>query len=130
MILKNILSTLIYVIILGLVSFYTNLFIVQRVASTVNTQELSLAYFGNAVMAFAIVALMYLLQKRFKEQLGFVFMATSVLKFAFFFIVFYPRYHADGHMTKQEFLIFFVPYLIFLIFEIVVLSRFLNRIDD
>jgi hypothetical protein len=61
--------------------------------------------------------------------LGFVFMMGSFVKFAFFFVFFYPTYHSDGIITRQEFLSFFVPYVICLIAETLTSIRLLNRLD-
>lgn len=129
MIFKRILTTLVYIIILSVFTFYINLFVIQYFELAVGYQDLVFAYFGNAIMAFLVVAIMFFLEKKYKDQLGFVFMATSFLKFLLFFLFFYPGYNADGVVSKQEFLVFFIPYFIFLIFEITVLSRFLNKID-
>jgi len=88
-----------------------------------------LSYTINTVLAIGIFALLFFLKEKYKSQLGFLFMAGSALKFAVFFIVFQPIYRLDGEVSRLEFLAFFVPYVLCLIFETFSLSKLLNRLD-
>ncbi len=53
-------------------------------------------------------------------------MFGSFLKFAFFFIFFYPSYQADGDITRLEFMAFFIPYIFSLLIETMSLITLLN----
>jgi len=88
-----------------------------------------LSYIVNLVLVIAIFGILYLLKEKYKSQLGFLFLAGSLLKFVVFFILFYPFYKLDNTITKLEFAAFFVPYLIGLILESVSLSKWLNKLD-
>ena len=57
-------------------------------------------------------------------------MGGSFLKFAVFFVVFYPSYKADGDIQKVEFAAFFVPYVLALIVETYFASKMLNQMSD
>lgn len=87
------------------------------------------SYMVNAFLAAAIYISLYILQKRLKNQIGFLFMGGSFLKFIFFFIIFYPGYSADDDMNKVEFSAFFVPYAISLIVETVFMAKMLKKMD-
>ncbi|MFL1010620.1 hypothetical protein [Flavisericum labens] len=87
------------------------------------------SYVVNLVLIVVIFGVLYLLKEKYKSQLGFLFLAGSVLKFAVFFIAFYPYYKFDNEITKQEFAAFFVPYAIGLFLESVSLSKWLNKIQ-
>jgi hypothetical protein len=87
------------------------------------------SYVVNAFLAAAIYISLYILQKRLKNQIGFLFMGGSFLKFIFFFIIFYPEYSADDDMNKVEFSAFFVPYAISLIVETVFMAKMLKKMD-
>jgi hypothetical protein len=87
------------------------------------------AYLVNLILIISIFGILYLLKEKYKSQLGFLFLAGSLLKFAVFFIAFYPFYKQDGMITKLEFVAFFVPYVLGLILETVSLSKWLNRLD-
>lgn len=87
------------------------------------------AYLINLVLVIIIFGSLYLLKDKQKNQLGFLFIGGSALKFAVFFIVFYPGYKADGHISKLEFAAFFVPYALGLIVETISLVKWLNKMD-
>ncbi|ULC59775.1 hypothetical protein MBM09_02070 [Flaviramulus sp. BrNp1-15] len=88
-----------------------------------------LSYVVNLILIIVIFGALYLLKEKYKSQLGFLFLAGSFLKFAIFFILFYPFYKIDNVITKLEFAAFFVPYVVGLILESVSLSKWLNKLD-
>lgn len=81
-------------------------------------------------MASGVITILFLLSKKFKDQLGFVFMSSSIFKFITFFILFYPEYNEDGELTRTEFFTFFIPYTVCLIVESIIISKFLREIDS
>ena len=87
-----------------------------------------LSYVLNFVLAVAIFTALYLLRIRFKDQIGFLFMGGSMLKFVCFFIIFYPGYRADGDISNLEFAAFFVPYLLCLLLETIFTAKMLNTL--
>jgi hypothetical protein len=91
--------------------------------------QLFLSYFINMVLALAIFFTLYGLRNKYKNQIGFLYMGGSFLKFLVFFIVFYPGYRMDGDVTRSEFASFFVPYLICLVLETVYTAKILLRKD-
>ncbi len=86
------------------------------------------SYVINALIAIGIFGGIYALKNKYKESLGFLFIAGSFLKFIVFFLVFYPKYKSDGIVTKVEFFAFFIPYIIALILETYSLSKWLNKL--
>ncbi|WP_242083721.1 hypothetical protein [Aestuariivivens sediminis] len=89
-----------------------------------------LSYSVNLLLVIGVFGFLYVLRKKYKSQLGFLFLAGSVLKFAVFFILFYPFYKQDQVISKLEFASFFVPYLVGLVLETFSLGKWLNRIDE
>lgn len=92
--------------------------------------EIVSSYIINALLVIAVFGLLYFFRNKFKNQLGFLFLFGSALKFAVFFIVFFPIYKSDGVITKQEFYAFFVPYILGLILETYLLSKWLNKLSN
>ena len=88
------------------------------------------SYGINLLLAAAIFFPLYMYRQRFKHQIGFLYMAGSLLKFLVFFIVFYPVYKMDGHMDTLEFAAFFVPYTICLVIETVFTSKMLHKLES
>jgi hypothetical protein len=87
------------------------------------------AYIINLILAFLVIYVLFILKKRLKDQLGFVFMVASLFKFVAFFILFYPKYNSDGDLSQLEFFTFFIPYAVCLTLECIVLSKILNGLD-
>ncbi|MDL5510227.1 DUF6168 family protein [Arenibacter sp. M-2] len=85
-----------------------------------------LAYLLNVVLALIIFSVLYWFREKWRDQIGFLFLGGSMLKFLFFFLVFYPFYSADGNMQSLEFTTFFVPYLVCLLLETIFTARMLN----
>ena len=90
--------------------------------------KILLAYILNYALALGIYCLLYFLRFKLKNQLGFLFMAGSFLKFVFFFIFFYPTYKIDGNINNLEFSSFFIPYIICLIIETSALIQLLKNL--
>ncbi len=85
------------------------------------------AYIVNFLMATAIYIGLFIFQKKYSEQLGFLYLGGSFIKFILFFIFFYPYYKADSELTTSEFMAFFIPYAISLIFETLGVIKFLKK---
>jgi len=94
-----------------------HLFILNELGLPMWGNKILLAYAVNYILALAIYGALYLLQEKMTSQLGFLYMGGSLLKFLFFFILFYPSYKLDGEMSNAEFGAVFIPYSISLILE-------------
>lgn len=84
------------------------------------------SYIINTVLAIAIFIFLYTFRNKYKDQLGFLYMAGSLLKFAVFFIFFYPTYKLDTKISGLEFAAFFTPYILCLFLETLSLIKLLN----
>ena len=116
------------VILLTLV-FTIHLVVLNTFQFSLFENRIVLSYIVNLVLIIVIFGILYLLKEKYKTQLGFLFLAGSFLKFAVFFILFYPFYKLDNIITKLEFAAFFIPYVTGLILESVSLSKWLNKLD-
>ncbi len=104
-----------------------HLFVLNALQLPLYDNKILLAYSVNYMLAVAIYGALYLLQDRMTAQLGFLYMGGSLLKFLFFFILFYPSYKLDGDMSNTEFAAFFIPYSICLILETSGIIKFLKK---
>lgn len=128
--LKNLLTNCLLVIIAAVIGFFIHLLINNTIIHTIETSQIIFSYAINIAMACGVIIILFLFQRKLKNQLGFIFMGASMVKFIIFFLVFYPEYNADGNLSRLEFFIFFIPYVICLITESIILSKFLNSLDD
>ena len=115
-------------ILLGIV-FFIHLGVLKALSLPVFDNRIVLCYLINFVLIIIVFGILYLFKEKYKSQLGFLFLAGSFLKFIIFFIVFYPFFKMDNHISKLEFAAFFVPYSIGLILETISLSKWLNKLE-
>jgi len=104
-----------------------HLFILHSLSYPLWEDRILLSYIINFLLAFLILFTIFSLRNTFREQLGFIFMGGSLLKFLFFFLLFYPVYKADGEASGYEFAAFFVPYLTCLLIEFPDLIKILRN---
>jgi len=117
------------VTLLLVVAFFIHLVILKMLQLPLFDNKIVLSYVVNLVLVIVIFGALYLLKDKYKDQLGFFFIAGSTLKFGVFFIVFYPFFKEDGLITKLEFASFFAPYGLGLILETFSLTKWLNKLD-
>jgi hypothetical protein len=117
------------VILLLVVAFGIHLGVLKFLNLPLFENKIIASYIINLTLVIVVFGVLYLLKDKYTSQLGFLFLTGSFLKFAVFFIVFYPFYKEDGEITKLEFAAFFVPYVLGLILETVSLSKWLNKVS-
>lgn len=127
---NHFLSFSLKVIILLAVVFGIHILVLNYSDLPLYENRIVLSYIVNLILVITIFGALYLLKNKYKSQLGFLFLFGSALKFAVFFILFYPFYKLDGTISKLEFAAFFVPYVCGLILETTSLSKWLNAIDE
>lgn len=103
-----------------------HLLVLNAMEAPLFNNMITASYICNVLMAGGIYATLYFLRKKFRNQIGFLFMGGSFLKFAIFFIIFYPVYKEDGQISRMEFATFFVPYVACLIIETMGVKSFLQ----
>lgn len=110
-----------------LVAFSLQIVIFKQINLEPDFKLIILSYILNFLLAFLIVATLSIYINKLKSYIGFLFMFGSLLKFAVFFIWFYPIFKMDGDINGFEFSVFFLPYFICLLFETFELSKMLNK---
>ncbi len=107
--------------------FSCHIFILHHLGFPLFENRIIAAYVLNYILAIGIYFTLFLLKTKMADQLGFLYMAGSLVKFLFFFLFFYPYYKLDGGLDSLEFAAFFSPYLISLIFETLGVIEFLKK---
>lgn len=90
---------------------------------------LAVSYLFNFAMAYGIVTALYMVRFRMKQQIGFLFIGGSFLKFLVFFLFFYPSFTADDTISRAEFSSFFVPYFLALAAETYFTASMLKNLE-
>jgi len=108
-------------------AFALHLVLLQNANLPVFENKIIASYVINTLLTIGIVFLIFKLKKKYTNQIGFIFLGSSFVKFLVFFMVFHGAYKADGNIETLEFLAFFIPYSICLILETTSLSKWLNE---
>ena len=111
----------------ALIGFVMHLLFIQLFSLNIGHNSVLMAYATNAILAGLILTALMRLPNRLQGSLGFLYLGGSLVKFAVYFVFFYPIYKEDGELSKAEFATFFVPYVLCLVVETTVLVRKLNR---
>lgn len=114
------------IIVLSIV-FGIHIFVLYQLGLPLFDDLIVASYLVNCSLALVIYLSLFLLKNKMSEQIGFLYMGGSFVKFLFFFIFFYPYYKLDGGLDSLEFAAFFVPYAISLIFETLGVMEFLKK---
>ena len=109
------------------IAFAAHLFLLYNAELPLFENKISASYIINTLLTIGIVFLLFKLKEKYTNQLGFLFLGSSFVKFLTFFIVFHAAYKADGNIETLEFLAFFIPYSLCLILETIYLSKWLNE---
>ena len=118
--------SLVLIIVLVIV-FAIHITVLQQLQLPLFENKIIAAYLVNGALALIIYLLLLLLKDKMSEQIGFLYMGGSFIKFLCFFLFFYPYYKLDGGLDSTEFVAFFVPYVISLIFETLGVIEFLKK---
>ncbi len=116
-------------IVLLLISFGLHILVLSQMEEPIFDNLIVRSYVVNGLLAAIIFMLLYKFREKLKNQIGFLFMGGSLLKFLFFFLLFYPTYKADGDMSGFEFGAFFIPYAVALFLETFYTSRMLKNLE-
>ncbi len=85
------------------------------------------SYTVNYILAILIFSSLFLLQNKYEQILGFVFMGGSFFKFTVYFIFFNPVFRKNGDVSAIEAASFLIPYIVCLILETIALVKLLNN---
>ena len=103
--------------------FYVVIFLLHFQLEPEHKIFLIKSYLLNILMAIsAILLLGYGVAKK-RSNLYEIYFLTVIIKLGVYVIFFYPNLKLDGIILKEEFFIFFIPYLVGLISEIFLLIR-------
>ena len=109
------------------VAFAIHMLVNKLMSIPLFQHQILVSYAINTALAAGIFWGLTSLKKKYNTQIGFLFLASSIVKFLVFFLVFYGPYKADGEIVLLEFTSFFIPYTICLVLETFFLSKHLNK---
>ncbi len=111
------------------VAFGSHLLVLDYLDKPLFANKIILAYMVNVVFGIVIFIFLFLMRQKIKNQIGFIFIFASPIKFLLFFALFYEPYMADEVFSKIEFFTLFIPYILTLVIEVFSLSLWLNKME-
>ncbi|WP_460220460.1 DUF6168 family protein [Psychroserpens sp. MEBiC05023] len=115
-------------VIFGAYMVHTNVFVDFASSSPIQLEAL---YGFHTVFTFLLTLSLSLLlfNNKFKDQIGFLYLASMVLKLLLFCIIFKKYIFNDNSFTNIESFNILIPMLLALFFEMLFLSKLLNNFD-
>ena len=124
---KNTLSFGLKLLILLLIVFGIHVLINYNTLALWSDHLIIESYLTNYLLVLISYLIILFFKERKSDNLGFIFIGGSILKFAIYMLFFNPSYKADGIVIPAEYSSFLVPYIIALVYETSLLVRILNR---
>ena len=100
-------------------------FLLHSYLDSTHKTVLKVSYLGNFLMTTFVFSALNLASKRFFNQLGFLFLGGTFLKFIVYYTFLKP-YFSTVNNQSVAFVLFFVPYTIASILEVISLIKLLN----
>jgi hypothetical protein len=125
---KKPLSKYLVFLLVLLVFYLGQLILFKKLHINIAQRQTTIAYLINITVVILFFLFVDFFKNKFKNQIGFGFMLSGLLKFVLFFIFLYPVFNKDSVFSKQEMFAFFIPYSISLIYETLVVSKILNNL--
>lgn len=85
------------------------------------------SYSANFVLGIIVFVVIELFKKKHTNIIGFIFLGGSLFKFLVYFLYILPILTSTGELTKFKFLVFYIPYFICLMLELLFLVLLMNK---
>jgi len=125
---KSILSFLLKLLGLSIVLFAVHYYILVQFFEVDLSLPLWLIYAFNAILVFIIFSVIKFYSKNKDNDLLKYFLGLSLIKMILVIILLLPLFLKKSEHTQLEVFNFFIPYFLFLAFEIFSLNKFLQKI--
>lgn len=112
------------------IAFPIHGYIQTLTGSTFLGNHLAEDYTFNALFALGFFTITEWRKKQLGAYLGYAFLFSSVLKFILFLTLLFPSYKIDNKLRSADFVAFFVPYALCLIYETLAMVKRLKAADS
>ncbi len=120
---KNLLRFFVIFLVFLTVSYFAHTWLIRFFSFNSDPFILKTSYIFNSVYAIGLIITIFILRKKFKDQIGFIFLAGSFIKLGVFVAI---TKLSSIEVDKSVFLDFFIPYAISLVLEVYYVSKILN----
>lgn len=85
------------------------------------------SYSANFILGIIVFVVIEIFKKKHTNIIGFIFLGGSLFKFLVYFLYILPILTSTGELTKFKFLVFYIPYFICLMLELLFLVLLMNK---
>jgi hypothetical protein len=125
---KSILNFILKLLVLSIVLFAIHYYILVQFFDVNLLLPLWLIYTFNATLVFIVISVIKFYSKNKDKDLLKYFLGLSFIKMVLVIILLLPLFLKKSDHTQLEVFNFFIPYFLFLAFEIFSLNKFLQKI--
>lgn len=125
---KRILVFTVIVILLFLVSYFTNQYLVETNNSVLQFPLLNV-YLFLAIATLVIYVLIELVIKHLPNESGYLYLALTMVKMGIFVLLFQESIFSEQPLSKSDKFSLVIPFFIFLLAEAIAVAKLLNAKD-
>ncbi|MCH9661967.1 MAG: hypothetical protein K0U54_13775 [Bacteroidetes bacterium] len=109
--------------------YFTHITLLSRIAAVSPISITSLyLFFGGFSLALCVLLFLLLKTKKFKDQLGFLYLVSVALKIGIFCAVFSKQIFSEVSFTNTQSLNLLIPMFLMIGLEVFFISRLLNNL--
>lgn len=122
---KRILFFTVTAVVLYLISYYTNAYVLssKEITTSFSLHSVYLFHVAAAIIVYSIIELV---AEKLPNQAGYAYLASIFLKIGFFVLIFQDTIFTNDNLTKPERISLVIPLFLFLITEAIGVSKLLN----
>jgi len=124
---KSIINLVLKLLGFGIVLFGAHYYILSHIFDDTLVVPLWVIYVFNATMVFVVFSILKHNSKDKSKDMLKLFLILTIVKMALAIILLLPLFLKKSDHTQLEVFNFFIPYFLFLIFEIFSLNKFLQK---
>ncbi|WP_396597649.1 DUF6168 family protein [Dokdonia sp. R86516] len=94
-----------------------------------NLRDVYIFHLSLSLFIVLLFELIIYFLKEFKDQIGFLYLGSIVLKMMLFFVIFRELLSTSLQLSKTDKLSLLIPIAIFIIYEVMIVVKMLNRAD-
>jgi len=116
-------------ILLSLIGYYTHIFLFPNITieSPIPLSKVY-AFFTGYALAVCVQLLVLSKTEKFKDQLGFLYLVSIVLKMILFFVAFRKQIFTEGSFTNTEGINLLIPIVLTLFLEVFFMRKLFKNI--
>jgi len=124
---KSIVNLLLKLLGFSIVLFGVHYYIISLLSINILVLPLWVIYAFNAIMVFIVFSIIKHYSKQEGKDMLTIFLILTIVKMALAIVLLLPLFLKKSSHTQLEVFNFFIPYFLFLTFEIFSLNKFLQK---